>query len=215
VSVEDKLLADIAALVAELVDGFDETVELDDGTTTRGRLPGLIALLDAETRGATGQTGGGSSTEARIPIFTPAYDALLLIAATAMRCTGQLGGPVRVDVRDALRGVVGLAAGADKMTLMIVRADLKEAVSHARHVLSIDLPPIHLRGIRCPHCRGRRVLASRREHSAWCANPDCVDPEKRRYVWQGEVQLRLLGAMQAELEAEDTPPVTEDPVAVM
>lgn len=198
---EDALLERVRLAVAELCDGFEELVVLDDGTRVKGNLPALIDLLDEETRGATGSSGAGSSTESRVPFFTPAYDALMAIAAAGMRLTGILELKPRADVKDSLRGVLGGAAGRDESTLRRVAGELEEVVALARHVLSIDLPPIHLRGVLCPYCGKPSILASRRETRAWCSTRDCVDPEDRRYVWDGELALRLLGASQ------DTPPV--------
>lgn len=212
----DRLLESIAGLVAELCDGADERVELDDGSSVKGRLPALLDLLDAETRGAAGGGAAGGSSEGRLPLFTPAYDALLAITATAYRLAGIVGAPARSTTRDTLRGVVGSSGGHERIVLLDVERELREQVDHARRVLSIDLPPIPLRGVLCPYCLRPSVLAARREHRAWCSTRGCVDDDERPYVWAGETALRLLGATQREAyerleQQRDTPHVPVDP----
>lgn len=194
---EAAVLLDVHEHVAALVDGFSETVELDDGSRRTGRLPGLVDLLDREARGAaSGGSGGPGGPDARLPIFTPAYDALLGLAAATTRLCSLLEVAVRPDLKDTLRLIRGSVGGRSAPVQDEVELVLAEHVAHARHVLSIDLPPISLRGVRCPYCSQASILASRRESRAWCSTAGCADPEGRRYVWVGELALRRLGATQ-------------------
>lgn len=190
-------LLEAADAVNALTSGFFESVELEDGSRRRGSLPALITMLEEDLSEASPVEGGAKAWESKSPLHTPSLMCLRRIDKTARDIAVVVGAPTRGSTRDTLHGILGHLGAADDAIQRSVAADLAGLVNNARLVLGIDLPPIRLRSVRCPYCGRASILAARRESKAWCTTHGCLDPEERRYVWEGEVALRLLGESQA------------------
>lgn len=189
-------ILDTSDAVRALVSGFNESVELEDGSRRRGTLPGLIELLRDEMAEAGGAGGGSSAYESKTPFNSACFEMLRTIEVKARYLARVAGAPMRDDACEQLRGIVGVIGSASPGVQRQVADDLDALVVSARLVLGLDKAPIPLRGIVCPYCGRDALLAARNESRVWCNTGGCCDTEGRRYEWEGEVSMRLLGASQ-------------------
>jgi hypothetical protein len=182
--------------VRALTRGFDEVAELPDGTTRRGKLPALLELLAIDVAEATPVPGGARGYESKSPAHGPCLDALIAIKVES-RALARLVGASQRGIADTLQGVPVAMSSRPTQEQKYVARRLQALVSQARLALGLDEPPILLRSIRCPYCGVKdSVVAARTEYRAWCTTRACVDPNGRRWSWQGETELHLLGASQ-------------------
>lgn len=194
---ERDYVLDTSDAVRALVSGFNESVELEDGSRKRGTLPGLIQLLVEDMSEASPTGGGAKEWESKVPYHSPSFECLANITAKARYLARVAGAPMRDDTGEMLRGIVGVIGEATPGVQRQVADDLDALVVSARLVLGLDKAPIALRGVLCPYCSRPSIMAARNESRVWCVTGGCVDPEGRRWEWSGETQMRLLGESQA------------------
>jgi predicted RNA-binding Zn-ribbon protein involved in translation (DUF1610 family) len=168
----DPLLSRLQRDIAELCDAYDEGA-------SRG--PGLLHQLE-EVEGRTlasveRSEGKAGKPGSKPPMPLDAVDLAMKIKRGAQDWCHTLGAEHLLDGYESLRRLPDLCARASNDMMHDLCSDVGRWRSTARTVLGYQQAAQHYKEATCPYCGQQNIWARSEQVRAWCATPECEDPD--------------------------------------